>query len=1071
MPSDSITRKGNPSLAPLPAGPPVTSSRSLDCTAANVQELVEHDVPPEVQVPVIPASLQANTKGDPRPGFTDAFAGIVAAQAYTAQGWDSNIVVTSPNADWVPEFAVAHSEITTFADGRWGRHEYSRWLQQFVKEAFHIHCIPSKPRPEGPREILWRTLGRTDWSPEDCGIPGVGFLSKQLQNDLLEEVESVFSCYFACNDGSAGAGWNKIGTFLTVCLQHTVDRLRSIPAVPGVIISLAAHVQRLALELSGLVEWLKEVSKRVTSVDDYSWMVLDVVGAYTADLSVVQVLHRAGIPVWLQRQRSTRLKVYKVVTATDIPPDFSQIPSYPRLVLAKRDLSGALNLPGEWRTAMAEIIRCQLCASQLPKLLEEEKDAALPPAKRLREGVAWVGSDSSSVGAAKPVFITRASQHAKTLQHDLPPAPAPSASSLQSAPGLSHPNSAIKRPSRRARARQAKAQSNQGKGFATIPSRQYYASSLLSIAPTWASALSAVSPLPQPKVSVKYFSAPPWLLDTLVGFEGYPEKTMRYLHHWWRDALWGDYDITDPPEGSSGLSGGRPKLRHELQVNIHRLFGQGGSLPSYHVDASPEFGNTLVTLEVVRADMSTRSSIVWDAYETNWRCELLALDALMVGSNGWTELNRWMRESLVSQVWGSGTSGIDVVPPLEPLACQYCWLEPPQEGWEACRRYLKPFVEVLGRWDGLPSELRGAHERVMDCGADEYARVLSAAVSFYVHTFVAKYERLPSPLPFGLQETSVGSNAWLVGMGVIKWRAQELILLEKVAASEDGQKHLKKSHTDRREGRTYWFRNATNMFVMKYREAFSGCFEEESDVEFAYRQQRQRYAKLEQYPKETEVERDERLNTVNKASGSSCLSRIESWLKSQSGGRSRRKQGDGPSSTTNGHNASPPHVLDASMSAPTASAPVVPFASISTFEGTVHPFAVPDALHADDRAISSCGVVPTNEQLHKILNIMKEIQLTLMKDRGWVGWCLLGGLDAKGELGNTHECTAYDRQGVSFEEYLAGQLGLTVNGLLSMFKNFIGSSFGLPARALEFTLLHLSHSHFDPALPLKWHPL
>ena len=103
-------------------------------------------------------------------------------------------------------------------------------------------------------------------------------------------------------------------------------------------------------------------------------------------------------------------------------------------------------------------------------------------------------------------------------------------------------------------------------------------------------------------------------------------------------------------------------------------------------------------------------------------------------------------------------------------------------------------------------------------------------------------------------------------MGATKWRAQELIFLENLAASEDGEKQFKKSHTDRREGRSYWFRNATNLFVMKYREAFSGCFEHESDVEFAYRQQRQPHAKLERYLKETEGQRAERLNGVNQAS-------------------------------------------------------------------------------------------------------------------------------------------------------------------------------------------------------------
>ncbi|KAI1784485.1 hypothetical protein LXA43DRAFT_1066736 [Ganoderma leucocontextum] len=881
MASDNTTQ-ANPSRTPSAAGPSTVHSPAPGPTVQISQEPSE----PDMKVSIAMPKLQANKRGNPIPGFVDAFVGIVAAQAYTAQEWECDIVVTTPNANWVPEFAVAHSEITTFSDGRWGRHEYSRWPQQFAREVFHTHCIPAKARPNGPREILWRTLSLADWKPDDCGVPGIGFLDKALQNNLVQEAEDTISRYFACSDvvGIGRVGWNEMGRFLVVCLQHTMDRLRSIPTLPGIIISLAAHVQRLTLELSGLIEWLKVVFKRVQSAEDYSWLVLDVVGAYTGDPSVAQMLHRAGIPVWLQRQRNTRLEVYKVVTATDIPADFSQVPSYPRLVLAKRDLSGALNLPGEWQRAMAAIVRRQLCESQLPKLLEEERDGTLPPAKRLREGVMWAGSDSSSLGTAKPVFITRASQHAKTLQHEL--LPAPPASSSHSTPGPSKDNSVAKKPSRRTRRRQEKAQSNQANGFATIPSRQYYASLDLSISSTWASTLSAVSPLPQPQVSVKYFFAPPSLLDTLEGFKAIPEKTARYLHHWvsirtfcrvrlfdstiagrpltiaeWRDALWGDYNINDPPEGSSGPLSGRPKVRHELQRNVHRLFGQGGSLPSYHMDACPQFGNTLVTLEMARSNSSLRSSVVWDTHETNWRCELLALDALMVGSNQWPELNRWMRESLVSQVWGSGTSGIDVVPSSEPQGHVFCWVEPPQEGWEECRRYLKSFVEVLGRWEGLPSELRRADQRVMACDANEYARVLRAAVSFYVRTFVAKYERLPVP-PLRTQHCR---------MGAMKWRAQELIMLENLAASEDGKKQLKQSNTDRRDGRNYWFRNAANLFVMKYREEFAGCFDKETTVEFAYRQQRQPHAKLEPYSKETEAEKDERLSTVNK--------RIESWLK------------------------------------------------------------------------------------------------------------------------------------------------------------------------------------------------
>ena len=102
-------------------------------------------------------------------------------------------------------------------------------------------------------------------------------------------------------------------------------------------------------------------------------------------------------------------------------------------------------------------------------------------------------------------------------------------------------------------------------------------------------------------------------------------------------------------------------------------------------------------------------------------------------------------------MWGSGTLGIDVVPSPKPLAWRYCWLEPLQERWEDCQRYLKAFIEVLSYWEDLPSELRGVHQQVMDCDANKYASVLSGAVLFYVHMFIVRYGHLLSPPVCSLQ--------------------------------------------------------------------------------------------------------------------------------------------------------------------------------------------------------------------------------------------------------------------------------------------------------------------------------
>lgn len=110
----------------------------------------------------------------------------------------------------------------------------------------------------------------------------------------------------------------------------------------------------------------------------------------------------------------------------------------------------------------------------------------------------------------------------------------------------------------------------------------------------------------------------------------------------WHNALWGDYDINDLPEGSSGPLSGHPKIQHELQVNIYHLFRKGGLLPSYNEDSCPQFSNTLMTLEMVSSNSSLHCSIAWDAYETNWQCKLLTLDVLMVRLNQWSELNWWI---------------------------------------------------------------------------------------------------------------------------------------------------------------------------------------------------------------------------------------------------------------------------------------------------------------------------------------------------------------------------------------------------------------------------------------------
>ncbi|TFK78056.1 hypothetical protein K466DRAFT_607365 [Polyporus arcularius HHB13444] len=545
-----------------------------------------------------------------------------------------------------------------------------------------------------------------------------------------------------------------------LCVRHTLDRLRGSPAAPTIIISLAAHVQRLVLEFWGLLNWIRDVRDVVKNGEDYRTRPWDMLGAHTPDQSEAWRLHYAGIPVWLQQEISYELVVYEVVEPRTLPGDFSQVPSYPRLVLAKRDLSGALNMPGEWRRAMDAVVRRQLCISQLPRLLEDGDDEG-PPTKRLREGAMFVSEGSSSLGPAAPVFFLQGDREARTIGHGLPAQPVATTSSQTSTPT---------QPSRRARARAKKKaltgmQPPPPPPQNLIPARQWYAIEHVQEYAVWSRALQQVSPLPQPRTSVKYYFAPPWMLDSLRGYPPDP-KTGRYLHHWisiqtfcrmrlfdqtingrpltiaeWRDALWGDYNVHETGPASASVAP-REATRHSLRSNIRRLFGKLNTLPSYHADVRAELGETVVTSDMAAKDMNIRQRVVWEACETNWRCEVLALDALMVGSHDLPQLERWIRESAVSRVWGSGTSGLDVVPLADGPRLD-CWQGPGEAEWESCRTYLAAFVEILASWSGFPPTLQGGEAKVRTCGAQEYARIYQGAVDFYVSCFISRFGRLP----------------------------------------------------------------------------------------------------------------------------------------------------------------------------------------------------------------------------------------------------------------------------------------------------------------------------------------
>ena len=476
-----------------------------------------------------------------------------------APGFSENSVFTSPNQARVPQFAVAHGEIDTYGDGRWGHHEYSRWPQMFDIRAPHVCCIPCQGSSLAPDfEILWRDWAPRDWTGEQYTVLGYGKLLPALSQELESAARSVMKTLSGVR---SYADYQPL-QFILICLHHTLDRLLLLPSLRTVAIGLAAHVQRLVLELVGIRVYLDVVKPRLESRRDHRDDLLDVLGAHTGVPSEAQSLHYAGVPVWFQQLMTKDIVIWEVDSLH--PHSLSTTPSVPRLILASRDQSGILNHAGEAKRAMTSLVHKEFCGGVLPRLVEDASaGAAGPPAKKTR----------TSGSVAAPVLVVRTAKDSAALGHTLRP------TSSVSAGGSGKKSRAPKKGTHAAAA--AAAAATRG-SFNWNPFRRFYESESMEHSSAWSVALAAVGDLPQPSAKVAYYFPPPWLVDRLRGYEASDSRCERYLHHWlairefchvrlfdrtiagrpltiaeWRHALWGEYAVDEdgPAEELPGAPG------------------------------------------------------------------------------------------------------------------------------------------------------------------------------------------------------------------------------------------------------------------------------------------------------------------------------------------------------------------------------------------------------------------------------------------------------------------------------------------------------------------------------------
>ncbi|KAH9837263.1 uncharacterized protein C8Q71DRAFT_707525 [Rhodofomes roseus] len=649
-------------------------------------------------------------------------------------------VITSPTQTWIPEPPIiTYREITTYRDGWWGPQEYTRWPQMFNESVFHHACIPLRGSRDAPGDSVYNPLpdrlfvDSARLNPLECETPGFGRMDGALLSELRKQAISAIDKYRTAEVLTQVRNQKvdfTLGKMLQILLRNAVDRLEYLPATETHVLVTARMAHRLILEICGLSIYYTVVVPRLGNPDpDVIHALLRVRGAFVRNGATAQLLYRLGIPFWFMQRYRPDIHVQRVVRLKPWTDELDSEPVGMRVPKSWYDADGTNQDPARWVHPSLSFVCSRLCSTRLPCLQHVPVSDAAPDAKR-QKGVSGLATQQATTKAnvsSKPKRVRRGSKkHA-----------GPAAQRANTWPRPPHA------------------------AFTYQPPPV----DILADTPNWRSALQAVSPLPHPppQAAVYYFP-PPFL------FINSTEKLGRYVHNYtrirmfcrqrllephfdgrplkmseWRHALYGDYKLDEPStDGSDGpVVTDKARLRHEHKEAIRGLFAKSAGLVSYSADMVTDFQRDRITAATAASDRGLAREVIWEVNEMNWRCELRALDALLVdaGRSGWLQ---WEREQVVCEVWRETA----IESAYSALFCfprsTFRWTPVTEVGWRERARNLYAFIRVMSRWPDFPSALRDRlHPPEDHDSPEQFDRLEKIATQYYVSMFVKHYHRLP----------------------------------------------------------------------------------------------------------------------------------------------------------------------------------------------------------------------------------------------------------------------------------------------------------------------------------------
>ena len=231
--------------------------------------------------------------------------------------------ISSPNCEYIPLPPGPRCNVYPRLDGRFGADDHTQWPQPFSEKFPHLSCIPKKT--EGHQHsVIWQDPIKGDFKRLrhngeniDLGKWSEWWLQSLSTSSkwLLDEVARRQTSSKALDSHSEIAP-------LSIHLGRALSRLRAVSMTyRGAIISLRL-VQRLWLELHGLMEYVDRYLPFMEGRAPPTEQLADVIGCFVHTAHVAERLFAAGIPYWAIRPLRTFDTENILSIDTIVKPDY-----------------------------------------------------------------------------------------------------------------------------------------------------------------------------------------------------------------------------------------------------------------------------------------------------------------------------------------------------------------------------------------------------------------------------------------------------------------------------------------------------------------------------------------------------------------------------------------------------------------------------------------------------------------------------------------------------------------------------------------------------------------------------